>query len=328
MALTVKYAAAHIARWSKTLQAQSPFRGNWPSRLFHHAPLDNALGILKTRRLFSRADTSNPMRRDVAAEGVIDNSETAHRFARLYFRPRTPTQFHIEGIRKDSECKYGAGAHAPVLVFFVFRALPILTSKGTRFSDRNMQLGSAQLGDDDDFFEAIPFDKVYHEGNTWGDRSIIDHRCAEVLAESGLSLSEHLQWVYCRSPAERATLVHLLGNALASVWMKKIIVSDDLKLFERKYCFVENVSLSNEGVRYQLNPRVDGQRVTFRIRVWPSPGDVPLLDFKDENFLPVPAGGGSWITKVKLKDGLYKVRIDIEGKLAYKDIVLLGNDLF
>lgn len=141
----------------------------------------------------SRSDPRNLRKKDVAAGGVIDNRNYAHSLVRLYFRPRTPTQYHIEGIRKDGEFKYGESTHAPVLVMFVLDARRVLTRKGVEFGDRNMQLASACPGDTLEYFENIPFNKVYHEGNTGGDVSISQHRCAEVLVQSPLPLKECLQ---------------------------------------------------------------------------------------------------------------------------------------
>jgi len=80
------------------------------------------------------------------------------------------------------------------------------------------------------FFSQIPFQKVDHEGGIGGDNSIIKHRCAEVLAPSPLDIRECLQWIFCRSEAERATLIYALAE-YSNYWLDKIIVSDDLKVF-------------------------------------------------------------------------------------------------
>jgi hypothetical protein len=204
------FVEAHIARWEAKLQSPFyPHRHKWPSRLFHHSPLENAVKIILDGNLRSRDDPKNLREKDVAAETVIGYRQHAHRSVRLYFRPRTPTQYHIEGIRKLGECKFGDNAHAPILIMFVLDARRVLTKSGIQFCDRNMQSGSAFPDDTLEYFENIPFEKVYHEGGTGGDATIIAHRCAEVLAHSPLPLAESLQWIYCRSNAERQTLLHL-----------------------------------------------------------------------------------------------------------------------
>jgi ssDNA thymidine ADP-ribosyltransferase, DarT len=117
MALSAVEAEAHIRKWEQNLdQKYYAHRKHWPSRLFHHAPLENAVQILVEGVLRSRSDPDIQLARDVAGAGVIDAREEAHKFVRFYFRPRTPTQFHIEGIRKTEECEFSF--QAPVLVMF------------------------------------------------------------------------------------------------------------------------------------------------------------------------------------------------------------------
>jgi hypothetical protein len=142
------------------------YRANWPSRLFHHAPIENAVLLLKDGNLRSRKDDKNARASDVAAAAVLASREDAHDFARLYFRPLTPTQWHIEGIRKSTECSYGEASHAPILIMFVFSARSVLQSPGVKFSDRNMQISGVQPSDTEIYFSNIPFDKVFHVGSS------------------------------------------------------------------------------------------------------------------------------------------------------------------
>src|SRR3981189_1244306 len=123
MALSTGFIEDHISKWEAELaKPWYPYRNKWPRCLFHHAPIENAVGILKDGNLRSRHDTANARTKDVAAAGVISARDHAHNFARLYFRARTPTQWHIEGIRKAGECSYGPASHAPILIMFVFDA--------------------------------------------------------------------------------------------------------------------------------------------------------------------------------------------------------------
>ena len=181
MPLTRQQAQQHIdQRRASLVNRPYPHRVRWPSRLFHHSPIENAVQILQQGVLRARADHHLHICRDVAGDGVIHARFDAHQFVRFYFRPRTPTQFHIEGFRRADECEFGH--QAPVLVMLVFHALGILSGEETRFSDRNMQRGDARTGNSLEFIQSIPWDKVYHEGGLQGDISIIHHRCAEVLA--------------------------------------------------------------------------------------------------------------------------------------------------
>lgn len=328
MGLSQTFVDGHIAKWEAQLQSPYyPYRRYWPSRLFHHSPLENAVKIILDGNLRSRSDPKNSRNKDVAAGGVIDNRNYAHSFVRLYFRPRTPTQYHIEGIRKDGEFKYGENAHAPVLIMFVLDARRILVRNGVEFCDRNMQLGSACPSDTMDYFENIPFNKVYHEGNMGGDIFISQHRCAEVLVQSPLPLRECVQWIYCRSKAERETLLHFLGRS-ASRWDRLVKVSEDLKVFQRQYVFVEEVSISNDGISFRLNPRLDRQNVEISIEILNAKG-VSVHHFRHSGMPAVPdLPAVKWITKHPFSNGRYHARITLEGQLAFETEMHLGPVLF
>lgn len=325
MALRPDFIDAHIMEWELRLHSvYRPYRDKWPSRLFHHAPLENAALMLKDGNLRSRNDPSNRKTVDVAAAGVIDNRSVAHNYSRLYFRPRTPTQWHIEGIRKPGECSYGDSSHAPILVMFIFDARSILTTPGVRFSDRNMQLNYATTGDTEEFFSSIPFDKVFHEGAT-SDRSTIDARCAEVLAPSPMKLAGALQWIYCRSAAERDTLLHFLGDH-ADRWRGRIQISDDLLVFEKKYVFVEEVSIDQDGVVGAFNPRRDRQKIHVAVQALASDGKL-AIDFLNSSMeARPPAPSSRWRFPQKLRKGTYLITIRIEGHLAYQSFMTIGAD--
>lgn len=326
MGITVAAAQAHIAHWTQFYTHS--YRTKWPSRLFHHSPLENALDILKAGRLESRAATQGQRAKDVAAIGVIDTNDAAHNVVRCYFRPRTPTQFHIEGIRKDSDCRLGVNAHAPVLVMFVLNALEVLTRASTKFSDRNMQKTAAvRVGDDDAFFATIPFDMVYHEGAYSADRAEIkDRRAAEVLVTSPLDLDPVLQWVLCRSDPERDTLLFLLGDD-AERWRSRILVSDDIKVFQKEYPFVQDASLSKEGFTFRINPRQDRNPVSIEINIWDAAGP-PVGRFLDRGLALPPPTSPSWIWKRPIADGRYRVQMKLEGHLAFDAVREVGGSLF
>jgi hypothetical protein len=328
MALTEAFIDAHIAKWEAALRVPSySYREKWPSRLFHHAPIENAVQIITDGHLRSRSDPANQREKDVAAAGVIDHREHAHNFARLYFRPKTPTQWHIEGIRKAGECKFGDKAHAPVLIMLVFDAKRVLSISSVSFCDRNMQLGSAQPGDTEEYFSAIPFQKVFHEGGTGGDSTIKDHRCAEVLVPSPLSLAGNLQWVYCRSSAERDTLIHLLGK-LGPAWAKRILVSSDLLVFHREYAFVDEVSLADSGVVFQLNPRVDRKMLDVSVQVWDARG-ARIINFRNRDMAATPNPPVKrWRVSHPLLDGKYHIQIELDGHLAFKATMYRGSPVF
>jgi len=324
MALSIQDIETHIEQ--REQQLNLPYythRKHWPSRLFHHAPVENAVVILTEGVLRSRADPNIDLQRDIAGLGVIELRLDAHQFVRLYFRPRTPTQFHIEGVRKKHECVFGF--QAPILIMFVFEARPILSRPGTRFSNENMQRASAIVGDDAEFLASIPWDKVYHEGGLNGDYSIIAHRCAEVLVESPLELQDCLQWIYCRSDAEKDTLLSLLGEE-AEKWRRKIRISDDIRVFNRLLSYIEHVHLSVDGVIVEIHPRNDGHNIEFRVNVLSDNGAI-VAEFVNLDFKPIPPNAKRWRIPCQLIPGRYTVKIWIEDELAYQAPLELGDNI-
>lgn len=326
MALSQAFVAAHIQYWQAQLnQPWYNHRRYWPDCLFHHAPLENAASILTSGMLRSRNDPNNLLPRDIAAREVNAARAHAHDRVRLYFRPKTPTQYHIEGIRKPSECRLGDEAHAPVLVMFILDAERILTMPNTQFCDRNMQRADAMPSDTEDYFTAIPFDKVYHEGPNGGDGTITYHRCAEVLPQSPLDLEYCLKAVFFRSEPERDTLLNLLGPH-RSRWAGRCYVSDALKVFEKRHSFVQEIGMTREGVSFLLNPRADRRGVKISIQVWDGAGQfVVRFDHSDLQAAPQH---GRWIYNHAFADGLYRVRVEIEDHLAYDAHIPLESVLF
>jgi hypothetical protein len=154
----------------------------------------------------------------------------------------------------------------------------------------------------------------------------LHRRCAEVLVQSPFRIKQALKFIYCRSPAERDMLNYELG-LLAHDWIDKMIISDDLNVFEKRYSFVQTVDIGHSGVTFKIHPRSDNQDIELRLRIKQGRELV-----SDDNFPRLPAvsksGTSVWIKRAKLADGDYRVRIDIEGHKAYRNLLTLGDALF
>lgn len=84
---------------SKTLPQQHRW---WPKFFYHFTDVHNAVSILKTGWLYSRgkAVENHLMATDNASRMVINLTNSGvEQLARLYFRPKTPTQYHNEGYK-------------------------------------------------------------------------------------------------------------------------------------------------------------------------------------------------------------------------------------
>jgi hypothetical protein len=160
----------------------------WPQFVFHFTDIQNAVSILSQARLLPRSQRPNPV--DIASVQVIDSTDESWKdFVRLYFRPRTPMQFHNEGMRPRGGLS-SLGAHCPVPVFLVFDAEDFLTRASTRFSEGNLAANSS-VGVDARYFASIPFERVYHDSalSDAEKRTVVFHRHAEVLVPDELDLS-------------------------------------------------------------------------------------------------------------------------------------------
>jgi hypothetical protein len=248
----------HVRTWSTRLADRSW----WPRYVYHHTDVTNAVRILESGELLSRAEAERRrvLAVDAAPKGVIDQTSAAHlEYARLYFRPRTPTQYHCEGIRPvgrrwtDSK---GHTAHCPVPVFFAFHTVPLLCRDDVEVSNGNMGKSGVQHDVTQSFFESIPFADVFHSGPIARvdlDR-VIFHRNAEVLVPRSLPLGPELAFVACRSIGEQMTLLHLLRPDVRSKWQHSIGRLGYDAMFERKWLFVERIGVEDNIVVFRFNP--------------------------------------------------------------------------
>lgn len=231
-------------------------RSWWPNFVFHYTTLENAISILESGILYSRNKVIDRglLTSDSASSSVLANTSTVYqKYARLYFRPKTPTQYSNEGIRPRDAVVYEA--HCPVPVFLLFDSRDILTRESTRFSRGSLAgFKPGRVGKRASFFEKLPFNKIYH--NSWlgeGEkREIIALRHAEVIVPGQLDL-ESLRYIWCRSEAEKETLIALLSNTQRDKWANRIFHGKKYDLFFSKWTYVDQVTLDKTQFRFNFN---------------------------------------------------------------------------
>ena len=102
----------------------------WPKFAFHYTDVTNAVSILSSGFLYSRADATHlrVMENDNASRQVIDMTDSAVvSKVRFYFRPLTPTQYYNEGY-KHPALRYDGdeNANVPVPIFLChFTEIPV-----------------------------------------------------------------------------------------------------------------------------------------------------------------------------------------------------------
>ena len=186
-----------------------------------------------------------------ASPKVIANTDLSwQQYVRLYWRPRTPTQYRNEGFRPTSSLELG-GAHCPVPIYFLLNATYILNRSDSRFTARNAAVNPPLLSTPAEL-SGLPFNLIYHDSYLSNDEksTVVSHRNAEVLVSECLDLNAVWR-IACRSQAEYQTLLHLLPQGTYARWADRITVWP--ALFFREWTYVRDVVLGSERVQVRFN---------------------------------------------------------------------------
>ena len=226
----------------------------WPDYVFHFTDIENAVSVLRHGILFSRVEAQRRglMDTDNASQEVIGNTDEMWKdYVRLYFRPRTPTQYRNEGFRPVEQ--RWQDAHCPVPIYFLFDSKAVLSRSDSQFTDGNLA-SSPQIFSEAADLESIPFESVYHDGRFEPHErdSIVFHRHAEVVVPKQVGL-EALKYIVCRSQAEYETLLHLLPQSVLGRWERKIGIDNQTRLFFKRWIHVRSVDLSSQSTNFHFS---------------------------------------------------------------------------
>ena len=294
-------------------------RSSWPNWLFRSDHVENAAAILNSGRLLSRAaaEHGNLIRVDSGSPHYVEHLSSAHRnLVRLYFRPRTPTQYVNEGIRPRCEIRYDA--HMPVPVYLLF-ASSLLAQQGVSFTKGRLN-EAAEVGDSAEFLRSIDFRDVYHDGavGRLGESErrpiILNARHSEVVVKAELSLDK-LKHIVCRSAPERETLLNLLSAEGRRRWLPRIRTDEGhRRLFEKRGTFVQKADLSNVASRFTFYSNIPREmRGPFDLRIeWSL--DSRTVRAGQENFT---VSNRPVVCSLPRPVAMYRVRVFLDGNLAY-----------
>lgn len=247
----------------KALEKQNwltPVQKKWPRYLFHFTELSNVISILSGGALLSREllKKKEIPRIDIASPDIIEHTPQEWKnYVRLYFRPKTPTQYCNEGIRSKNEITWGA--HCPVPVMLVFNAFNLLALESTYISNGNLRVQGVEVDNSVGFYLKLPFEYIYHDQgfsrlNEAEQNKIKFHRHAEALIRDFLDLS-FLEFIYCRSNAEYQTLINQLPENIRGKWNGKIRIDQRASLFNCEWVYVKEVKLNPERIIFEFNQR-------------------------------------------------------------------------
>lgn len=301
----------------------------WLRFAFHYTDIRNVVSILESGELYSRsrAEKEGVMDVDNASLSVISQSQQSHSWVRLYFRPKTPTQYINEGIKPEDEREDG---HCPVPVFLFFGLECLIRKKEVEFSGRGLNKKyPVRTYSSPDVLRSdrMPAKDIYHHGpyNPSSNPEIKDRRHAEIVYPDALPLKPCLVGITCRSSAEKQTLLYLMGRSGLTDGevgdyrdLIRIVSSGDL--FYKNWPFVEEVSL-------KVDRSTGNSLLSFKF--WPSSRSVVEYKYSvriySENTGKVYTGEGVYdhgdtgILNLRIDEEVRDVRINftLDGELAY-----------
>ena len=271
-------------------------RRSWPRFAFHYTDITNAISILQDDVIYSRQYAEN-LGKLVTSSGSTKILSATHsdikNCVRFYFRPRTPTQYWAEGIRSKTSLKASnfPDAHCPVPIFFLFDLTGILVRDDSWFSDGNLRSRQAKRFSEAKELEMLPWQKIYH------DRSydpkyedIAFHRSAEIAVPNSLDLSS-LRYVFCRSEAEKETLLYLLSPHSRNKYKDKIVATSRTNLFFRQHTFIQTARLSPSSADFDFSPETksDGPfSLRVELEIGSRSGQLEKAEFMADKKLLVP----------------------------------------
>ena len=233
-------------------------------------------------------------------------------YVRLYFRPKTPTQYYAEGVKSSRTLSISRfpDAHCPVPVFFLFDSAEVLSREDCWFSDRGLASRNYEIMSTGQDLANLDWRKIYHTGpidfRRPEESDIISRRMAEVIIPGHLDMKS-LKWIYCRSEAEKDTLLHLLTDALQPQYEGRILATARSELFYRQHTYLESVRMDSEAAYLSFSPDTQSQgpfqlQVTIR-----SNNDIRQYS---EDAFSFQRGEFRWIINTGFDDYVFELRLD------------------
>ncbi|MEL4029716.1 DarT ssDNA thymidine ADP-ribosyltransferase family protein [Caldifermentibacillus hisashii] len=333
---------------SEIINNSTPFLNGVPKKLtkyaFHFTDVNNAANILNHGKILSRnkALLKGVMINDNASREVITGTnEYVHDYVRFYFRPKTPTQYHNEGIRARDEIHPELQAHCPIPVFFLFDINKLLKKTNTYFSHESLashyEVPIYNYLNSYEEFTNAPFYHIYHYNSIpyempFEDRqAIVKRRQAEIIVKDECDLVD-LKRIYCRNINELETLKALLTPSVSEKY------NDIIKVPKNPSCFFNNDYLQVRKVFFKdrqlfIKWKTNGRNNTlfnFRFKITEIDSEKEICNGKEFNYNPYNHNQQRifWKTKAFLNDySIVNLEIFLDNNLIYKKHHELDADL-
>ena len=291
---------------------------DWGEYLYNQLPLRHALSVLEGGALYSRqrATDLGLLTDDAASASVIAGSARLRNYARLYFRPRTPTHYRWEGIKPRDETGEYASVHCAMPFTLRFSARRVLQIPNMHFTassparqDEPILTDVAKLGSTN--WKLVFHDQAFQAGSERG-REVVGARAAEVLIPDALSTT-YLDSIVARSPAERDTLVGKMSSDVRDQWASRVVVNtNQTRCYHEFRVFVDNVVIAGGKItlRFGGQARSRSYELAFRVR---SDGSDSWTQWKSTQ--------GSLARTLQISgraiSGRVRLQLRIEGHLAF-----------
>lgn len=223
-------------------------------KIYHFTHIENAVSIIKQQAIKSRYDAEFI---DSAGSGIISQTdEERKKFARFYFRSKTPTQFYIQnlGRAEESISRIGSDPLCPIPVFFVIPLDEAIAQSEWSVSVGSLASPQVEFGNDIETLSKFDFDGVYKDKSELKNSRFLIAAHQEFIVKDELDLNSINYLIAVQDEAVKAALLAILGGTTPE-WEAKIIV--DASLYDNENPKV-NIKVSKRSLDVSLSKNHGG----------------------------------------------------------------------
>ena len=196
-----------------------------------------------------------------------------------------------------------------------FRFSRVLTRSETRFSCQSLAKSGGNPDSTAAAFRELPFNRIYHNTAFAKEErdEIVACRHAEIIVPKRLDLAA-LRFVWCRSEAEKTTLLYHLTSDSKRRWAERIFQGRKYDLFLARWTFVERADLSQDYMTFYFNPST-ATAGPFRlcVKIVTPRSSTPVV-YEDQSF----QANERLNLKFSETCSIYTVELRLDGSLAYR----------
>ena len=224
---------------TKGLECQYSY---WKGYIYHFTHVENAVSILQSEQVQSR-NHCKKFSDSAGASLIAHTSNDVKNLARFYFRPKTPTQWHNEGLGKRKGQIY---ALCPVPIFFRFNLKRVLETHGSKcgVSSGNLAASGSHYGNSVRFLKHFDSNNVYCTIKS-GTETFLRASQQEFIIHDYLNIANlNLDdiTIICRNDQDKLTLLCLIGKTskyASRVFTEKEEAASCHEIFYHENPFVE-----------------------------------------------------------------------------------------